>query len=434
MEALDRLLEALRPERLIADLQAFRVHGAIEAGGVERPALGPADVAARRALLSAMKDAGLRVETDAIGNVWGRLGGDGRAVVAGSHLDSVPRGGYLDGPLGVLAALEVARAMKDSGLEPAIPYEVVSFTGEEGSRFPKGTLGSAVAAGSLPIEAALGLVDAGGVSVAAALKEAHAGRLAPVRAPADRLCAYLELHIEQGGVLEAAGVGLGVVRAIAGLVQLDVEVVGVANHAGTTPMDARSDALAAAAEIVVRIEQRARLAAGAAVATVGRLAVSPGAWNIVPGSARFGVDIRSADAGLLETMEADIRRAIGFVCGVRGVAHTAVRRQRVEPGLLDPALVARAAAACARIGEASHEMNSGAVHDALEISRVAPAAMLFVPSVAGKSHTPEEETRPEDVARGLRALAALVWDLCSHGAGAPEAAPAGPEPGDENPF
>jgi len=413
LDRLDRLLEALRPDRLMADLQAFRIHGAIDGGGVDRGALGPADVAARRALEAAMKDAGLTVETDAIGNQWGRKGGEGPAVVCGSHMDSVPRGGYLDGPLGVLAAVEIARAMRDAGLEPSVPYEVVNFTGEEGSRFPRGTLGSWVAAGSMPLEEALALVDAEGVSVEQALKATYRRALVPIRAPAERFRAYLELHIEQGGLLESKGVGIGVVRAIAGLVQLDVEVQGVANHAGTTPMDARSDALAGAAEMIVRIEQRGRLADGRAVATVGRLETLPGAWNIVPGLARFGVDMRSADPGLLETIEADILRAVAFVSQIRGLGHSVVRRQRVEPGVLDPSLVSRAAAACERIGEAHLEMTSGAVHDALKISPVAPAAMLFVPSVGGKSHTPEEETRPEDVARGLRALAALVWDLCS---------------------
>lgn len=411
MEGLEKLLAALRPERLAADLEAFRVHGAIEGGGVDRPALGPADVAARRALQTAMKAAGLSVETDAIGNQWGRLGGDGPAVVAGSHLDSVPRGGYLDGPLGVLAALEVARAMGEAGAPP-VPFEVVSFTGEEGSRFPRGTLGSRVASGHLPLAEALAMTDAEGTTVAQALEAAKV-RGAALLAPADRFRAYVELHIEQGGVLESKGIGLGIVRAISGLVQLAVEVSGVANHAGTTPMDLRADALAAAAEMVVRIEQRGRQANGRAVATVGRFDVSPNAWNIVPGAVQLGIDVRSPDPALLETMERDVRRAIEFVAEVRGVRVAVERRQKVEPGALDSSLVERAAGACLAIGEACETMTSGAIHDALEIAPVAPTVMLFVPSIGGKSHTPEEETKPEDVARGLRALAAVVWDLCS---------------------
>jgi len=299
-------------------------------------------------------------------------------------------------------------------MAPPVPFEVVSFTGEEGSRFACGTLGSRVVAGHMPLEEALALEDAEGITVAAAMKSAGYGRALPApRPPEERFRAFVELHIEQGGILEAGGIGLGVVRAIAGLVQLEVEVVGVANHAGTTPMDLRKDALAAAAEMIVRIEQRARQANGKGVATVGRLEVSPGAWNIVPGAAKFGIDLRSADASFLETMERDLRRAIAFVAEVRGVGETTTRRQSVAPGPLDSSLVERATAACGAIGETSQVMTSGAIHDALEISRVAPTVMLFVPSVGGKSHTPEEETLGDDVARGLRALAAIVWDLCS---------------------
>jgi len=404
------LLDHLRPERLIADLARYRRIGQSGAeAAIDRPALGPADVEARRTLLADLEAAGLRTTVDAIGNVYGRHGApDAPAVATGSHLDTVPRAGAYDGPAGVLASLEVLRALAASGLRARHPVELVCFTGEEGSRFPKGTLGSAVAAGALSLEAALALRDPAGTSVREALTAAHGDPETLPRPRADRFESYVELHVEQGGVLEREGLRIGVVERICGLAQMSVTFLGDTNHAGTTPMDQRRDALGGAAALVLAVESLARQDPDGAVATVGWIHAEPGGYNQIPGRAQLGVDVRAPDPSSLDRLQERIRAAATSLAAARNLGVEVADRQRIEPAALDAGYTDAVEAAARALGYPSRRMSSGAVHDALKLAPVVPSAMIFVPSIGGKSHTPEEATRDEDLVAGLRVLAEVV--------------------------
>ena len=404
------LTDHLRPERFLADLARYRRVGAGADGAIDRPALGPADCEARRMLLADLAAAGAHATVDAVGNVYGRAGAEGApAVAAGSHLDTVPRAGAYDGPVGVLAALEVLRALGAARARTLRPVELVCFTGEEGSRFPKGTLGSAVAAGALALDEALALRDASGVTLREAVVAAHGDPGALPRPDArGRFESYVELHVEQGGVLERERTRVGAVERICGLVQLTATFRGETNHAGTTPMALRRDALAGAAAFVSAAEERARADRSGAVATVGWLHAEPGGYNQIPGLARLGVDVRAPDPGALDALVADLRAAAAQIAAARALAVEMAERQRVEPAALDPDYVAAVEEAARARGVSVRRMDSGAVHDALKLAPVVPSAMIFVPSVGGKSHTPEELTRDEDLVTGLTVLCEVI--------------------------
>ncbi|HEV8322130.1 MAG TPA: M20 family metallo-hydrolase [Myxococcota bacterium] len=404
------LVEHLRPERLLADLARYRRIGQSGPdGAIDRPALGPADTEARGLLVEDLRAAGATVTIDAVGNVYGRLGASDRpATAAGSHLDTVPRAGAYDGPVGVLAALEVLRALRAAGTRTRHPVELACFTGEEGSRFPLGTLGSAAASGRLLLADALALRDGAGVTMREAVAAAYGDPDRLARPGPARFESYVELHVEQGGVLERAGDQIGVVERICGLHQLTVTFGGDANHAGTTPMGLRLDALAGAADFILATERRARADAAGAVATVGWVHTEPGGFNQIPGTARLGVDVRAPDPAALEALVADLRAAAAATAAARGLRVETADRQHVDPAALDPAYVAVVEQTARALGLRTRRMNSGAVHDALKLAPVVPAAMVFVPSVGGKSHTPEEHTRDEDLVAGLRVLAEVI--------------------------
>ncbi|HEX2044846.1 MAG TPA: hydantoinase/carbamoylase family amidase, partial [Gaiellaceae bacterium] len=337
---------------------------------------------------------------DAAGNVVGKWqAGEGKAVVVGSHLDTVPRGGRFDGALGVLAGLAALEALKTEGFEPRRPLWLVSFNDEEGVRFGTGFLGSRSFVGEpRPDE-----WRRRGVAAAMGAAGFDFDRLGEARA-IDEVGAYLELHIEQGPVLEQAGVDVGVVTAIAGLLALRVRLRGEANHAGTTPMPLRRDALAGAARIVVALRDEARNRDDM-TANVGRIAVEPGGTNVIPGLADFTVDVRSSSAEGFGRAETFAREVIERVAQDEWLEAEIEELHRLEPVPLDAELrdvLARAAVA----EEASHvPIASGAGHDAMILARHVPAAMLFVPSRGGVSHSPEEYTPPEQCELGARVLA-----------------------------
>lgn len=393
---------------LEADLQEAARIGA-EGGGVSRFAWTSELAEANAWFVARLEDLGLETEIDAAGNVLGRWDeGDGTAVLIGSHLDTVPRGGRYDGALGVLAALDVVRSLKRAGTTLERPLWVVSFNDEEGGRFQTGMLGSRAFVGDLDLEdwRARGVADA----------MTGAGfdfeRLPEARG-IDRVGAYLELHIEQGPVLEQEGVDIGIVTAIAGLLGFRVRLTGEANHAGTTPMASRRDALAGASRVVLALRDEAR-DRGEMTANVGILSVAPGGFNVIPGTAEFTIDVRAGDAETFARAERFVRGTLERVAHEEQLELEVAETHRKQPTPLDPELQDVLAAAAEAEGATVRRMPSGAGHDAMVLAKHLPAAMLFVPSRAGVSHSPDEYTTPEHCALGARVLAGAVARLVAN--------------------
>ena len=392
---------------LAAELEAAALIGADE-GGVSRFAWTP-ELAEANAWLSGRLGAlGLEAETDAAGNVVGRWStGEGKAVLVGSHLDTVPRGGRYDGALGVLAALEAVRTLRAEGVEPSRPLWVVSFNDEEGSRFQTGMLGSRAFCGELDVE------DWRRRGVADAMTRAgfEFDRLPEARG-VDDVAAYLELHIEQGPVLEQSGEDLGIVTAITGLLGFRVRFLGAANHAGTTPMEARRDALAGAARIVLAVREEARAREGM-TANVGKLSVEPGGFNVIPGLAELTIDVRSPTAEGFERAEAFVRETVERVGTEEELGVEVSVTHRKPPVALDGGLQDTLIEAAEAEGASYRRMPSGAGHDAMVLAHRVPAAMVFVPSRGGISHSPDEYTPPEQCELGARVLTRAVRTLVS---------------------
>ena len=350
-----------------------------------------------------MEDAGLTVRRDAVGNVMGRVGA-GRPLVLGSHLDTVPDAGRYDGPLGVLAALAVAErvAVRGNGCS----LEVVAFADEEGTRYGTSYLGSSAYTGSFE-SAWLDVVDEAGVTLRDAIRNAGGDPDMAVTAPVPELAGYVEVHIEQGPVLEREGLPVGVVTAIAGQTRARIVLTGEAGHAGTLPMDARRDALAAAAEVVLSVERLGRAEAGL-VATVGALSLSPNVGNVVPGEARMLLDVRHADDRIRRRAASEIRDELERIAAARSVDAAWTLRYDTAAVELDPRLRRRLADAVREQGLSLRELVSGAGHDAVVLSRICPAAMLFVRCAGGISHDPRESVSEEDVAVALDVLERVV--------------------------
>jgi len=416
------LASAVSEDRLRADLQHNAAFGAVEREDPEargRTVLtgSPANREARDSLVERLEAAGLDVRVDAVGTVVGRwtpesADPDAAPVAAGSHLDSVPEGGIFDGPLGVYAAVEAVRAMQDANVSPERPVEVVSFTEEEGQRFAGGLLGSSVAAGLRTVEDALALED-DGETLEAAL--AGIGYRGEGRVDASEWDAWLELHVEQDTGLEDAGAQAGVVTTITGIRHCTASIEGEANHAGATSMDDRTDALAAASEVVRDVERAARETVAAesetAVATVGSLDVRPNATNVVPGAVDLSVDIRDVRGDTVDAMTDRFAGSLARVARERGVGTTHEIELDVPPR--DMAERCRSAAhdAADRAGVEAIDLHSGAAHDTMHVARVTDAGLLFAPSRDGVSHSPREWTDWADCAAATRVLAGALADL-----------------------
>ncbi|MDW8125944.1 MAG: allantoate amidohydrolase [Geminicoccaceae bacterium] len=387
-----------------------------------RLAFGPAWREAVERVRGWMGAAGLATRIDAAGNLLGRREGPrpgSPALVLGSHLDTVIDAGRFDGTLGVLLALALVERLRERGRALPFALEVVAFADEEGVRFGTGLLGSRAMAGTLD-PAVLGLVDRHGTSLARALWACGLEPEALARAARrpEEILGYLEVHIEQGPVLEREGLALGPVEAIAGAERSTVEVLGEAGHAGTVPMEARKDALAAAAEMVLAVERVARGAEGV-VATVGRLEVEPGAVNTVPGRVRFTIDLRSGEDSRRAQVSALLHASLCEIARRRGVGLAVATREEFAAVRCDARLLATLEAALAARGRPVRRLVSGAGHDAAALAAIAPVAMLFVRCRGGVSHHPAEDVDPEDVAAALEVLEEAVERLAAETTPAP---------------
>lgn len=401
-------------DRLLADLAHLGTIGLGGDGGITRRALSPEDAAARRYVADRMRAAGLELRHDEVGNLRARRrDSEGRAwdsrqpvVMTGSHLDSVPSGGKLDGPLGVVGAIAALEALEAAAVATRRPLEIAVFVGEEGSRFRRGTIGSAALSGHVSVASVLALVDPDGVVYRDALATyGDEGPPIAAKAEAGAIHAFIELHVEQGGVLEAAELPIGAVTAIAGLVQRGVTFLGEANHAGATPMELRRDALLAAAEWALGIERAARELGGGAVGTVGKLTVEPGGKNIIPGRVDAICDLRAPTPELLSALDDYVVSSLHGIGEKRAVELEQHLLQRVEPAKMHELAIRGVERGATAAGLRVRRMTSGAIHDALHLAEIAPASMIFVPSIGGKSHCPTEATEPRHLAQGVEVLA-----------------------------
>ena len=406
-------------QRLYDSLNTLGAIGAYDAGdglvGVNRLALTAADGEGRRHVVARMREAGLTVTVDRIGNVFGRRAGkrDLRPVMIGSHIDSVPTAGRFDGCLGVLGGLEVVRALDDARIETERPLVVAFFTDEEGARFGTDMLGSAVATGRIALEDAYALRDRDGKTVrdelaAIGFLGEASERLAPPHA-------YLECHIEQGPILRAAGAQVGVVTGVQAISWHELTIVGKSAHAGTTPMDLRADAGVAAARINLRL--REMIASGrygpGMRATMGAIVPTPGLVNIVPGRVVATVDLRNPDDTLMRAAEADVIAYYDEVARLEGVQVSWRQTARTPCVPFDAGLQDRIAAAAEGRGLSLARIVSGAGHDAQEMARITRAAMVFVPGEHdGISHNPRELSTREQCAHGVGVLFDVARRLC----------------------
>jgi beta-ureidopropionase / N-carbamoyl-L-amino-acid hydrolase len=393
----------INPDRLWNSLMELAKIGATPKGGVKRLTLTDEDRRARDLFCRWARDAGLAVEIDGIGNLFARRAGSDASlppVAMGSHLDSQPSGGKFDGAYGVMAGLEVMRSLNDAGVRTRAPLEVVSWTNEEGSRFTPVLMGSGVFAGLFTLEHVRAQKDLEGVTVGEALEKiGYAGVAKP-----HRLGAYFEAHIEQGPVLENEGKTIGVVQGALGQRWYDVTVSGQDAHAGPTPMELRQDALIGASRLVLEVNRIAREFPDYARGTVGFLQVKPNSRNVIPGEVRTTVDFRNARAVTLEAMCEELRRAAKAIESECRVSIELRENTHFKPCEFDAALVAQVRAAAAALGHAHRDIVSGAGHDAVSVSRVAPAAMVFVPCAGGISHNEIESATPADLAAGCNVL------------------------------
>jgi N-carbamoyl-L-amino-acid hydrolase len=395
--------------RLLVDLHQLAEFGKLERG-VHRPFLSPEDLEAREWLRQRMDEAGLNAQIDGIGNVYGQARNVARAILIGSHTDTVPNGGWLDGALGVIYGLEIARAWVESGASVGPGVDVISFADEESAYL--GMAGSRAFCGYLAdadIEAAM---HEGGRSLREALVEAGYGGRPFARLDPDRHVAYLEAHIEQGPRLEAEGKRIGVVTGIVGIRRIRVSFGGQADHAGTTPMRLRKDAGAALIEFCHDLRPRLEAARGAdGVWNMGQVAFHPGVGNVVPGSAEVLIEYRDQSVEVLDRMEAEIQAAVAAADRRGGVAVSATQPVGLPPTAVDTDIAELISAAAQGRGQAPVRMPSGAGHDAMVLSSQLPAAMLFVPSIGGRSHDVAEDTAEADILLGVDVMADAVVAL-----------------------
>ena len=410
-----RPLLEINGDRLLQRLWDLAEIGPIPGGGNNRLALTDADKAGRDLVVTWMRDLGLNVSIDTIGNVVATQHDTGRGppVMMGSHIDTVATGGKYDGNLGVLAALEVIETAIERGVELERPLAAAFFTNEEGSRFPPDMMGSLCYTGGLSVEEAMSTTDPHGASVGDELD--RIGYRGPMPCPGPVPHAFVELHIEQGPVLERDGMRIGAVTGVQGISWTEVNITGQSNHAGTTPMSMRRDAGLAAGELVVAVRRIATEMGGTQVATVGALRLHPDLVNVVAARAQLIIDMRNTDDDDLQSAE---RRLLGEVKRVAESEDVEIDTRwvaRFEPVVFDPRVVELVESTASALGLPVRRMPSGAGHDAQILAGVCPAGMVFVPSVKGISHNPAEHTEPDDLVAGANVLLHTVVTLATEG-------------------
>lgn len=404
-------------DRLRRDLETLAGFGADDDGGVSRPSFSAADLAARDWLRSCCEESGLLYREDIAGNVFMRLDGpDVPAVWTGSHLDSVPNGGRLDGALGVVAGLEVVRSLAEHGGQLDRPVEAISFADEEGGYL--GFLGSKAAAAGLTFDDVRDVVGRDGQKLASVMRDAgfDPERIHEAKVDPASVHAFVELHIEQGAVLEDLGRDVGVVSSIVGIGRCLLEFRGRPDHAGTTPMRLRRDATRGAGDLLTQLTELP-MAVGApdAVVTSGRLDLHPDAFNIVPGRVVLGFDIRDRERSAIEAIEAELVARATAAAEVHDLELVHHHESLTDPTPLDERIQQVTRDAADEVGASRHDMASGAGHDAQVVAPVIPTGMLFVPSIDGRSHSPMEHTSWEDITTGTAVLYETVRRLATAG-------------------
>jgi N-carbamoyl-L-amino-acid hydrolase len=401
-------VNAKRIEMRILALSEF---GKNPEGGVSRVAFSEADIQGRDYIMSLMREAGLTVKIDAAGNILGRR--EGRkpklpSILFGSHIDSVPNGGNYDGDVGVIGAIECTQVLHENGLVTDHPLEVVVFADEEG-----GLVGSRAMIGELT-PAALEVISHSGKTIREGILAigGNPDNLSEVKRSKNDFKAYIELHIEQGGILDAEHINIGVVEGIVGINWWEVTIEGFANHAGTTPMDKRQDALLAAAHLIVAVNQIVTGVPGRQVGTVGRIQAEPGAPNVIPGKVVMSLELRDLSAEKIKSLFEAIQSAAAAIAQKSG---TRISFSPIDATAIPAPTnerIRKLIAESARDLSLSYKlMASGAGHDAQDLARIAPTGMIFVPSVGGISHSPKEYTKPEDMANGANVLLQTILKI-----------------------
>jgi len=403
-------------DRLQSEIDTLASFSDAEAPAVTRIVFTPTDLAARSWMKARCEDAGLTVRQDAVGNIfarWNAADPDAPVVGTGSHIDAIPNAGKYDGVVGVLGGLEAIRALQRDGFRPARSIELLIFTSEEPTRFGIGCLGSRLLSGTLTPDAARKLVDKNGTTLDdVRLRAGFDGHLERVKLPNGYYKAFIELHIEQGPLLEREGVSLGIVTKIAAPASLNVRIEGSGGHAGGVLMPDRRDALCAAAELILALESAAS-SSGAldSVATVGMCDVFPGAVNSIPSRVHLSVDIRDTDLQRRDGMVRTLENECSSVASKRQVSIQTELVNADSPAECDPSIIEALSKSCRHHNLTFISMVSRAYHDSLFISRIAPAAIVFIPCRNGYSHRPDEYARPDDIARGALVLAETLASL-----------------------
>ena len=396
------------PDRMQQHIKALSAFGANADGGVDRIAFSDADLAGRAYIRDLMREAGLSVRLDTAGNIIGRREGsepDLPVIMFGSHIDSVPGGGNYDGDVGVIGAIEVIQLLQDNGIRTRHPLEVVSFTDEEG-----GLTGSRAMIGEVDYRM-LSVVSHSGMTIGEGIRAVGGdpNRLDLAERKPGELKAFIELHIEQGGFLDAENIDIGVVEGIVGIRWWDVTIEGLANHAGTTPMNRRWDAMVSAAEYILAVNRVAISMPGGQVATVGRIRAEPGAPNVIPGEVVLSLEIRDLSAIKMQRVFDKISREAERIADAR---FTPIRHAEIGvaslPAPTDERMRRIIASSADDLGLSFKFMPSGAGHDAQDMTLITPTGMIFVPSVKGISHSPREFTSAEDMANGASVLLRTV--------------------------
>lgn len=393
----------INAERIHQHLKELSKFGANPQGGVSRVAYSDADVKGREYAMSLMKQAGLDVHIDAAGNIIGTSAGSDpslKPLLIGSHIDSVPMGGNYDGDVGSLSAIEVAQTLKEKQISLRHPLEVIIFADEEGGTIGSSAIGEGVDETHLNLISNSGKTNRDGIRFLGG----NPDRLASVRRQPGSIAGYLELHIEQGGTLEREKTNIGVVEGIVGILHSDVTAEGFANHAGTTPMDQRHDALLAASRFIQRVNEIVTSVPGRQVGTVGWIKAEPGAYNVIPGKVTLGLELRDLDKQKFLELFQQIRSGADRIGAMNQTRFSFTEPVVMDPALTDKGFQALIDQTAKSLGLSTKLMPSGAGHDAQEIARIGPVGMIFIPSVGGISHSPKEFSRPEDIENGANVL------------------------------